>query len=328
MKFLKVLYFLLIFLVVGEIIVRLDDRLRPFSQDAQTEFKVDFNESYEWQLVRGNKVPLDDSTYRVLLLGDSYMHGIGFARDSSVAEVLKQKLKASHLPYKRFLVLDATKGANNTLDNYQEYLVLDKVFKPNLVLLGYNENDPGGNMDEDGAKHLSLANVKADHPNVETFGSKLSTLLANSHLLFFGIHQLNIQMKLSGHILSGSDLDKEINFYTQNQPNWVKSEKILDKLMDSTQDRKEHLLVLMLPIYNLLSNHQLFKPVDSAIYHCFTDTSRSNVAVWNTRSFYDGMPVNALTVNKYEEHPSTMVHRMMADSIFNFVAERISGKKG
>ena len=322
MKLLKVIYFLLIFLAVGEIIVRVDDALRPFSEDAQKKVRVSFNESYEWQLVRQNNVPLDDSTFRVLLLGDSYMHGVGFIRDSSVAEVLKTKLKSSHLPYKRFLVLDATKPANNTLDNYQEYLFLDTVFKPDLVLLGYNLGNVYGNLDEGNTQKVSLATVTAQHPDVQTFRKKLIAFVINSHLLYFVLHQINIELKLSGHPLPGSDLDNELKTYTENRTNWIKSQKILTKLMDSTQSRKENLLVMMLPIYNLMSNPQLFKRTDSTIYQFFTDSSRSNVSVWNTRSFYEGIPTSSLILNKYEEHPNTRVHRMLADSVFNFISDK------
>ena len=322
MKLLRGIYFLLIFLVVGEIIVRVDDAVGPFSEDAHGRAEISYNESDEWRLAKENKIPLDDSTYRVLLLGDSYLHGVGFtSHDSTIAEVLKAKLKGSHLPYKRFLVFDATKPANNTLDNYQSYLFLDKVFKPNLVILGYNLNDVLGNQDEAGIQqNVSLKTLATEHPDTPTFRKKLIAFVINSHLLYFVVHQINMELKVSGHIMPGSDLDKEMKTYTENQPNWVKSQKTLSRLMDSTQARKENLLVMMVPIYNLLDNPQLFKPTDSAVYHFFTDTSRSNVAVWNTRSFYTGIPTSALILNKYEEHPNMRVHRMMADSVFNFIS--------
>jgi hypothetical protein len=325
MKILKALGFVVVFLLVGEIIVRIDDAFRPFEDDQHGAVAIAVNNTYEWQLLKDNKVPQDDSTLRVLVLGDSYIHGVGMDPSLALPQLLKAKLTDTSGKYKRYLVLDATMPANNALDNYRMYRAVDIRFKPQLVVLAYNLNDVMDNLDEDTSKNASIAEVTKEHPGVFNVRTKLISLLIHSHLVYFAVHQVKLEAKLAGYPLPGSDLDMEMKSYTQHQTNWIKTQKIMSKLMDSTQDRKEELLVMMVPIYNLLKNSTLFKATDSTIYHFFADSSRPNTVVWNTRSFFTGMLPSTLCLNKYEEHPSPKVHEMEADSVRKFISEKFLG---
>ncbi len=322
MKILKALGFVAVFLLVGEIIIRMDDAFRPFEDDQHGAVPIAVNNTYEWQLLKGNKVPQDDSTLRVLVLGDSYIHGVGLDPSLALPQLLKTKLRDTSGKYKRYLVLDATMPANNALDNYRMYQAVDKRFKPQLVVLAYNLNDVMDNLDEDTSKGVSIAEVIKEHPGVTNLRTTLNSLLIHSHLIYFAVHQIKLEAKLAGFLLPGSDLDIQMKSYTQHQTNWIKTQKIMAKLMDSTTERKEAFLVMMVPIYNLLKNPALFRATDSTIYHFFADARRSNMVVWNTRSFFTGMQPSTLCLNKYEEHPSAKVHEMEADSVRKFISEK------
>src|SRR5437016_552542 len=112
----RCLLFLLVFLTIGELVVRFDEQTLLF-QDKRVETLANvYKESPEKELADQGEFPHNASDIRVMLLGDSKLYGAGIRPEHVVSARLKAKLR-SKLHQDGVYVLDLTRPGNNTFQN-------------------------------------------------------------------------------------------------------------------------------------------------------------------------------------------------------------------
>lgn len=304
---------LVLFLVIGEIVLRLDQAVQPFAQDDHIFLAEKISETPEFKMVKANTVPLDDSTFRVMVLGDSYINGWGTDENRKFSNVLRTNLtKLADQRYKRFLVLDASRPGNNTLDNYNEYEAYYHNFKPQVIIIPYNINDVEDNLDTVQAASAKQAD-KLKHVEKPNFGQKLYAVIYQVHLLQYVMHNFHSFLKSKGIVIPKSELDLQLKSYTQNKENWIKSKEILNRFASHAAARNEKLIVILMPEYNVIDNLSAFNPTYQIIQQFFTGKPATTYI--NPVKYFVNYPKQDLRVSKYDGHPSILAHRILADSI-------------
>jgi len=271
MRFRHYITGIIIFLLLGEVILRIDQKITPFAQDDHIFLAVKLTETPELKMAAANSVPLDDSTFRVMVLGDSYINGWGTDENRKFSNLLRKNLTNSASGrYKRFLVLDISKPGNNTLDNYNEYRQYYASFKPQTIILPYNINDVEDNLDE--VRNTADNNNKQEHKHINkpNFGKKLYDIIYQVHLVQYLLHNFHSYLKGQGIVIPNSELDNQLKSYTQNIENWVKSKRILNKMIREIGEKKEKLVVILMPEYNVINNLSAFNPTYTIISQFFT----------------------------------------------------------
>ena len=308
----------LCFLLIGEFLIRLDESVGPFAKDNQVRIAIKLQESPELKMVKANNLPIDDSTYRILIIGDSYIYGAGISDQSKFSNLLKANLlKTNRGKYKRCLVLDVSRPSNNTLDNFNTYKQFSSIFKPELVILAYNLNDVVNNLDVQDTIGSKLGELPVKQKKKLDFVRKLYDILYTSHLIQFVMHNINDYLKGMGYIIPNSVFDQQLQSYILNRPNWVKSKAILNNLINETGKMHQKLLVIRMPEYNLLDHQELFKQTNSITRQFFT--SHKNIDFIDPLEYYKGLHSKDLRLNKYDGHPNDRAHQILAKGLVHYI---------
>lgn len=318
----KVILFAVIFLLLGEALIRIDEMVAPFSNDDQVRIAIKMQESNELKLVESKTVPMDDSVYRVMVLGDSYIEGPGIPADSKFSAILRKNLlnETTARRYKKCLVLDVSRPSNNNLDNLHTYETFAEKFKPQMVILAYNLNDVTGNLDEGaeitGTKKGIMPGKQMDK---KTFIHKIYDIVYQSHMLQYTLKSLNAYLKSVGYIVPKSVFSEILKEYTDNRESWVKSKAILDRLVTESEKSKHELIVTLMPEFDLIGTRKIFINTDRIIEEYFT---KSGVTFINPAGYFTTYKPAELRQSKYDGHPSSKAHQILADSMMIFLREK------
>jgi hypothetical protein len=324
MKLKNILLSLFIFIVCGELMVRLDQAVTPFAADNEVKVAMKIEESPEWKMAKSNSVPQDDTTLRIMILGDSYIHGAGIMDADKFSYLLRQDILKKHAngKYKRCFVLDLSRPANNNLDNYNTYHHFNKIFNPQVTILAYNVNDVLNNLDDQidtvGAATTTLPVKQKEKPSLT---KRLYDILYVSHAVQFSMHNLNDYLKSKGIIFPNSVFDQNLKSYKLNQPNWVKSKVILSKLIHEASSEHQKLIVLLMPEYDQLSHRSIFKDTDTIIQNFFK--SQEPLTFINPVDYYKSYDPAQLRLNKYDGHPNNKAHRILANGVISVITDTL-----
>ena len=111
MKALNFFFYTCLFLLVGELIIRIDLEYDILNNSPyKIEVKIEESELRN-KIEKGNFIPNPNQT-RILIIGDSYINGGGIPIEKRFSKRLSNLLK------EETLILDISRPSNSTLDNY------------------------------------------------------------------------------------------------------------------------------------------------------------------------------------------------------------------
>jgi len=143
----NIFLYLFIFILIGELMIRFDESFMIMEENRIVKISTDIELTPEYQLLRNDSLTIDQNDLRIMVIGDSYIHGGGIEFKDNFSQQLKKLLKSTNLN-NNIWVLDVSKSSSNNLDNHTTYFQFKNKFKPNIVILGYNINDVDGNLDK------------------------------------------------------------------------------------------------------------------------------------------------------------------------------------
>lgn len=320
--FKKVILSLVVFAVLGELLIRFDEKFEVMKKNKVVKIETSIAETPEYTLLKENKIDSSNNSYRVMVIGDSYIHGGGIAFKDNVSQQLKQLLQKNNKTYKDVFVLDVSKPSSNNFDNVQTYFQFKEQFKPQVIILGYNYNDNQGNLDKQIKEGSidSFKNVKASSSEKKSFVAKVYDVVYQSRLVFFMMHNLHDELKANGIVMSNSAFSQMLKDYTDNRKNWVKSKELLQSMIDDAKANNIRLIVLGFPEMNLLEHPSLFEKSDAVIKSFFTQKDKG-VAFIDGKEIYKGEKAADNVLSKYDGHPNERAHKKMADYIYGFLKQ-------
>lgn len=163
------------------------------------------------------------TTYRIVMLGDSTTLGWGVAQDQTIPKLLERELNRSGLAgYQHCEVLNAGVGNYDTVQEVAHFRTYDRVFHPDLVILDYFINDAEPVPTE---RHMPL--------------------LGQSYLLAFAISRYDTLLQFAG--LRPQWKDYYTDLYSDDRPGWRAAKEALGDLASMTRADGSALLATIIP---------------------------------------------------------------------------------
>jgi len=317
-----------LFIITGELLIRFDERFKLMESSQVVKISTSLEVTPEFEMVKNNFINLQGNNLRVMVIGDSYIHGGGIEFSRNFSQQLKGSLKNTNTGFDDIYVLDVSKASSNNFDNTQTYYQFVDKFKPQLVILGYNYNDVMGELDKkrDTGNIENFEKIAASSAEKRSMAKKIYDVLYQSSFIQFTLSNLHTQLKTRGIIFPNSAFSLILRSYYEDKPNWEKSKTLLREMINDAKSKNIQLLVLKFPEINLLEYPNLFTKADDTLQHFFAQSPQ--VKYVNGLDIFKGESSKDNILSKYDGHPNERAHKKMADSIFVVVKGMpfVSGK--
>lgn len=322
----KIIISLLIFITVGELLIRFDEALGFMAESRVVKIETSLKITQEYNMVKTNSINVDGNNFRVMVLGDSYIHGGGIEFKDNFSQQLKILLKKANSKFDDVYILDLSKPSSNTFDNSQTYFQFADKFKPNLVILGYNYNDVEGNLNKKRTQAAidSFTRIKASSEEKQSFIKKIYDVLYQSRFVFYVMHNLHDELKTHGYIFPNSSFDLILKSYYENRENWIKSKTLLQEVIDDCKKKNNQFIVLKFPEINLLEYPGIFTKADDSINKFFAGNPTVNYI--DGAAIFKGEKSKDNILSKYDGHPNAKAHKKISEYIFS-VIKKITEKQ-
>lgn len=308
--------------------VRLDEAFKFLEDNKVVKVATDLNITPEYNLLKKNAIDTAGNNFRIMVLGDSYIHGAGIEFKDNFSQQLKAMLKKSNTKFDSIYVLDLSKPSSNSFDNEQAYAQFADAYKPNVVILGYNYNDIDGNLDKQKTKAGIDSFAKADFTSKDnqsqSFAKKIYDVIYQSRFVHLVLTNFNSELKTYGIVFPGSEFAVKMNTYPENRQSWIKSKAILKELVAETKAKNTQLIVLKFPEINLIEYPELFTKADVAIKDFFTSFPSVNYV--DGAEMFKGEKSKTYILSKYDGHPNEKAHQKLATGIFELIKKTTADK--
>jgi hypothetical protein len=325
MNFKKIGLCILLFLIVGELLVRVDQKVGFLEGNRVVKVATALTITPEYEMLKSDSLDLSDSTFRVMVLGDSYIHGSGIEFKDNFSQQLKLLLQNHNSNFSKIYVLDLSKPSSNTFDNNQAYAQFVDKFKPNVVVLGYNNNDTEGYLNKE-KKEInidSFANVKLVDEN-ESATKKFFNVIYTSESVHYLMTNFNTLLKSYGIVLANSEFSQKLKAYTEDQQSWKQSKVILNEFIGDVKKRDIQFVVLKFPEINLIDYPNLFTESDKVVKNFFTQY-QSLIYVDGGEILKDKSSKDYM-LSKYDGHMNEKAHHKLAESVFTEIKKNNDAK--
>jgi len=319
---------LLLFGVIGEIVVRVDEEYLPFI-DRREIIPIEMSRSMERQMVRDGTLSIRASDVRVLVLGDSFMKGAGLLSISDkFSNVLRRQLKAMEDRPGDIYVLDASSASNNTANNFFAFQKYFETFQPTHVIIGYNLNDITGNI-AGGIKHIDHAEP-ISQPNgakptpalrERTVWRVMGDAIYESKMLKHVSHTVQNTLKADfGIVLPRSGFDYYTrSVYEPNNKQWLATQDAFSRMANQVELGRSKLYIYMLPEFHLIEHPHLFSRCNEELSTFFSQLPSTELFQGDVE--FAGDSSEELRLSKYDGHPNAKAHKKMADGVFRRIRE-------
>ncbi|CAM4117452.1 hypothetical protein [Zobellia nedashkovskayae] len=311
--------FLISFFVVGELLIRLTEEFKIMETNRIQMVDIALDDTEELKLLEKNKIDLSDSSLRVLVIGDSYMHGAGIPKEKKISSRLRESLLKNNSKYKNIYVLDASVPNSNNLDNKNTYFRYKEEFQPQIVIWGYHYNDINGNLEQTN-EPLASNTRKQKSPKQKPAGKeskmkirKITNLLYNSAMLKFIMPKINSTALSMGYIIPKSRLANTTEHYETNNSTWKKSKQYLAETLKDSKDSDIHFIVYQFAYTNLIEYPELFTDANDEIESFFT--SFDNLTYISGTEQFKGQKASDYFIYKDDGHPNAKAHLLISKKI-------------
>ena len=317
-----ILKFAVVLLVVGEIVVRFDEHTLFFQEARNLILANTYKESVEKSLADTGTMPVRRGDIRIMLLGDSKLYGVGVGPAKSAGALVKAKLQRESNRRSVYL-LDLTEPGSNTFYNRRAFDQYQGAVSPQVVILAYNHNDVYGDQGEEqqtrdtSSLTPSPASVTTNTRRDRFLGivTTARALLGQSHAMTFTLVKLNMELKLAGVIVPGTEFHHLINrSHASDYPGWIASQKHLLAIADACRARHITFIVYIVPELEMLPRYSVFTRLDGYLMNYFKGMGvRSHNGVEPFRKRRG----ETFALSRYDGHPNEAAHEIIADDLFH-----------
>lgn len=314
----RVFLYMIIFVVVGELFIRFDESFLILEERRVVKIKTEIESTLEYRILKENYFENNSKDLKIMVLGDSYIFGGGIDFNDNVSQNLKRLVNEHKGDFNEGWVLDVSKPSANNLDHWLTYFEFVKLYKPDIVVLGYSTNDIDGYLEKDSIeKTESFTSREMSSNKRKTFVKQVYDVIYNSELVHFTFQKLHNELKANGIIISGSQADAELKSYWQGSENWKKSQELLEEIIINCRLNDSQLIVYNFPEINLIKFPNLFTKSDNAIKDFFS--KYPSVYFINGMESFKGQDSKKFRLSKYDGHPNEIAHKKIAEEIFELI---------
>jgi hypothetical protein len=220
-------------------------------------------------------------------------------------------------------LLDLTEPGSNTFYNRRAFDQYLRTFSPQVVILAYNHNDVYGDQG-DTLRASSTSSLNPPPARVTTTARRDSfqdivttarALLGRSHALTLALVKLNMELKLAGVIVPGTEFDHLINrSHAPDYGGWIASQKHLLAIAEACRDRHVTFMVYIVPELEMLPRYSVFTRLDAYLMSYFETIGvrrRNGVEPFLTTRG------ETFALSRYDGHPNEAAHEMIAEDLSN-----------
>ena len=306
-KSFKVIYFVIIFIIFGEITARfyLTLHTKSFAPPIKNETELQGSEEYGKNLI---------------IIGDSYSAGFGIPSRSRLSTLLKNM--------KTHNVYDFTAADNNWL-NYLNKLDKSKsiVKKDDFIIIlttfadilykndAFNEffSKPIADFKLSINDTIKKGDIEIDYRVEKSVFKKIYKLIkSKSHLFELLVRNIKTTLKNKGLLLPFGD------FYYLYKEGYIEKkheiEKILAYIDNFSNDHGINIIIYLLPDFNTLGITKYFTHYTSAYEKSFNNKS---VKIIDGINHFKGKNSHSYCISLRDAHPNGKAHAVIADSLKN-----------
>lgn len=319
--FLRFLACGVVFWLVGETVVRFDRATLFLGTRAELVGNV-YKASSERSLLDAGRFPVRPEDFRVMLIGDSVLYGIGVPPEGVVSAVLREKLRATQAGPGTVFVLDVTCPGNNTYQNWIAFDRYYRAFAPQVVILAYHHDDVYGQQGPSSATGASLpaqpAPARQTERTVARFMSFRNALFA-SKVIKLVFEKINLEAKIAGLTIPGTEFDHLVNHsHDPDFPGWRDSRGYLTAMATECRTNGSTLIAYLSPELEMLRHYQGLGPVDKLLARFFGD---AGVTCINGVDPFLAWPKKNFALSRYDGHPNQAAHQIIADQLFRAIEQ-------
>ena len=307
--------FLLTFIIVGEVLVRFDKAVDPLEMSPKNII-VKVDNSALKNKVDESSFKTDSNQIRILVIGDSYIHGGGISSDNKFSKQLERLVSTKDFQGLKPLILDVSRPSNNTLDNYNYCKYYQKLFKPDYIFWSYHYNDVM--KTEIPKEELTERNdLKVEAPkqgSKKEYGLRgfINSVYKNIEIVKYVSATLQKELKLKGIVLPIGNFHYLTNkAYAKESKNWMASQALIREMANTCVEDDCKFILFRMPQFNLMDNTELFDKVGSSLDNFSNETS--NIKYVNGLDLFAGKDASTFMLSRYDGHPNGAAHRVIAE---------------
>lgn len=266
--------------------------------------------------------PKPPETHRVVVLGDSFVWGVGLPLEGALPKLLQARLRTEP-GLGSIEVINAAIPGHNTV---QEALLLEErglAYEPDVVLIIYNLNDieylphldPGEPQSESAVEVVELDRGEdiEQYSRHAGFRGFVLALERRSVLVRFLVPRVGRVLRQAGWIDSPefSWVEKIFAGFTDANPGWRESQRGLAEIVSFAESADAEVIVAIYPLFANLRNYQGRVAHAAVRDYCLT----LGVEVVDLLPLFEGTPTQSHWINFLDSHPNAAAHRKVAESL-------------
>jgi hypothetical protein len=303
MKFIKPIFLSILFILIGEIVFKLDEVLR--------------GEHAIQEEISSKKLPNHNKKceYNIYLLGDSYTAGQGIPKGMKISDILE---------FEGYCIINQTKGGDDWIDYYKKYLkIINECSKGDIVIIGINWNDIlyKGNeylyKDSVYIQNVTSKPIKTHTPHHKPWYRKLYSTSKLASTL-----SSNIQNTLKRHGMALPIGD----FHYLNKKGYaerkIQLDEILSKIDSLNQIKKINCILYLMPEYNLLDNKKYFENY----INYYNQKKIESIVVIDGFDDFNYEKGQDFMLSVHDGHPNFKAHEIISKSFLKYLTSSKSNQ--
>ncbi|MFO7653520.1 MAG: SGNH/GDSL hydrolase family protein [Candidatus Krumholzibacteriia bacterium] len=320
-RFARVLLYTLLFFAIGEAVVRFDRATGFFRDETLAIDAAQPAMSEVLSRIESNTFVSDERYLRVMVIGDSYLHGTRMAESDRFSSVLRDRLaRRAEVAGRDVVVLDLTVPGYNTFKNAEGFFAYVDSFDPHVVIWAYMINDVYSRSEAAVPVSPGAATTVQAVPDrrrtdawQRLFGTVIHETYSHVKVLQFSLPTLNRELKLRGIILPGSQFHHEVSrSHDDAFVGWRNSREILTDVAATCRERGTHLAVLICPTLNMLGHYSVFDETDARIAAFWQE---HGVTVLRGVEWFEVATGTDFAFSRYDGHPNQAAHAILAENV-------------
>ncbi|MBR9913991.1 MAG: hypothetical protein GYB32_04045 [Algicola sp.] len=325
-KKLSAILTIVMFLVVGELLIRFN-KAYDLLNHAPVEIAIKTEDSALKKRLDDDTFELDSQQLRIMVIGDSYVHGAGIPETRKFSKRLIHHLSDFDLNGKTLQVLDISRPSNNTIDNYNSFNYYEARFKPHVVFWAYNFNDILGGFEtsqgigttDSTTKNPPKRAKKKSRTNAKAF---VKNLYSKSELARYLSTNLQKELKLQGIVMPFGDFYfLTTEGYKETNKNWITTTQLFDDVAQECEENTSEFILYQMPEFNLLERPELFAEINDAFLTY--SASKQHLTYMNGASDFPKGEGSDFLMSRYDGHPNEKAHDVIAKRIANYIFANI-----
>jgi len=324
MKFVKLITYGLLFFVIGECMIRVDQSFDLF-QKAPHVFDVAMDESDIRKEVGEGSFQLDSNQLRILVLGDSFIKEVGINKQDKFSNKLTDLLTSNPAIQQKVIILDVAKAGNNTRDNYNSFQYYYDKFKPQFVFWSYNMNDILGKLENNKPKQKTGINSDFRPGQIKQKVGGLKGVVKNIYSISRLLEYLSLtaqkELKFLGVTPPYSDFEyitKEA-YKDQSEP-WIETQKMLSSVNEICDKQNTDFILYKMPDFNLLQELHFFENVDKAFVKF--SNAVDHIQYLNGSDDFIDEDGEEYRLSRYDPHPNGKAQLKIANKIAKLIESK------